>query len=477
MKTFSFLIRETWAAKFSLFAVPFIPPFTAAAFLILPYNLATVPKAWLSLILGATLANGFLIKRKREHLRRHIDEAEFLGFRWAVKANLWNPFSIPELEISKEPSDPARDRVLAELVRMGGPNYAPVRFSLPHASDIATLVSVATIPLARFFPVLMPALSAVVGLMLLLYALSEVEDYLERSEYKCVGEEILCFRSSGPDYIQWNFRDLERKRILRGTGAAMKNEIKEILSVKAGLAAGAEILEIGAGGGFLWKNLPDELKAGWTQAEKNIHASLYAQRHGYGGRFINSDITELSFEAGSFDAIVGLECLDSLSPDALAGFLPKARNLLRPGGKLVHLKDFQDWPGPLIAEKFNLFSSFALGKELVSVCKRTRRFKYGEITGPELSALRAAAGKAAPEDKPYEKVLLALYSPEILPGKRKRVPMLVSVMILKEILADNDFRVVTDCLAPENAPVGVAYLIAQAEPGRNVREPLISNAE
>ena len=461
MKTFIFRIREEWTVKLALAAVPFALAYSASAYWILPLKLGSAPKAWLAFVFGFGLAGVFLFRQKRAHLRRHIAEARFLGFRCAVKGRLWNPLSMPELTLEKEAGDPGRDRLLGDLVRMSGLNYGVRADPLPRGSDIAALAAAAAVFLLRAFPGLAFALLPFFGLMALLFTLSKTEYFFDWVEYKCLNGEYSCFQTPGAGYIQWNFLALEHQRLTRKAGALLKTEVGEILTGKAALAGGAAVLEVGSGGGFLWKILPGELKPGWTQVEKDPHAALYSELHGNGRRLFSLDVKDLPFADGSFDAIVGLECFDSLSPADLAGLLEQAKRLLRPGGKLVHLKDFPDWPGGPIAEKLNLFSVRALNKKLVAINRRDHCFKFREITCVELAALRAAAEKEQGAEKAYARVLAALYRAGIEADDRHQVPMLVSLRILKELMVSAGFEIVTDCLAPENKPVRTASLIAQ----------------
>ncbi|MCX5792858.1 MAG: class I SAM-dependent methyltransferase [Elusimicrobia bacterium] len=461
MTTFFFRIREEWTVKLALAAVPFALAYSASVYWILPLKLGSAPKAWLSCALGFGLAGVFLFRQKRAHLRRHIAEAGFLGFRCAVKGRLWNPLSMPELTLEKDAGDPGRDRLLGDLVRMSGLNYGVRAYPPPRGSDIAALAAVAAVFLLRAFPGLTFALLPFFGLMALLFTLSKTEYYFDWIEYKCLSGEYSSFQTPGAGYIQWNFLTLEHQRLTRKAGALLKTEVGEILTGKAALAGGAAVLEVGSGGGFLWKILPGELKPGWTQVEKDPHAALYSELHGNGRRLFSLDVKDLPFADGSFDAIVGLECFDSLSPADLAGLLEQAKRLLKPGGKLVHLKDFPDWPAGPIAEKLNLFSVRALNKKLVAINRRDHFFKFSSITGAELAGLRAAAEKEQGAEKAYARVLAALYHAGAEADNRRQVPMLVSLMILKELMVSAGFEMVTDSLAPENKPTRTAYLIAQ----------------
>jgi SAM-dependent methyltransferase len=460
MPPFLTSIKEAWVRKLALKAVPFLLLFSLAIYFMLPLRLAAVPKITAALVLGSLLGDLLLARQKKAHLRRHIDEARFLGFTCSLRGNPWNPFSVPELELRKEPADPALDRMLANLAQMRGPHYSNFTVPLRYGAELAVLSQVFILLLARALPSLTLSLIPVFGLGLFVFGLSKADMFLEKLEYTLTRSEMFCFRDSDAGYYQWNFLDLESKRQRKGVVEQLRLEIADILLRKAGLKSGAAVLEVGAGGGFLWKNLPEGLRDGWIQVEKNAHAGLYAQKHGYGKKFYNCDVKNMPLPAGSFDAIAGLECFDSLSGADLLAFLPEAKRLLKPGGKLVHLKDFPDWPGESIAEKFNAFSMKVINKKTV-VYGAGYTFRWFDITAEELSSLREAAGKEAPTDRPWAKTLAVLCSAESRADSRFRVPMLVSVLILKEIFTANGFLILTDCLERQSAQGVLAYLIAQ----------------
>ncbi len=437
-----FSIKESWPRKLLPAAAAAGLLFSAAFFFILPLSVPYASKAAVSLALGLLTADIFLFRQKLDHLRRHMNEAGFLGFSCLIKGNLWNPFSAPELLLEKSLGDPEEDRLLADLVCMQGPDYSCSSHPLARAEN-AAIVAVLAIALGlRTDHRLLPVLAPLFGLAALFYFASRALRFFRTSENLHAAGEGFRFMSYGADYRQWNFLILEAQRIKRGRIAEMELEIARVLLKEAGLSAGSRILEIGAGGGFLWKHLPQELKAGWTEAEKDPHAALYARRHGNGSDFRVSDVKKLPFKDRSFDAIVGLECFDSLTPEDLRTFLAEAARLLKPGGRLVHLKDFPDWPGGAIAERFNLFSLRALRRELVRICRFF--FKFEEISPADAAALRSAVPKEPAVSRPYAKALADIYSAGARSDPRFSIPMFASIMALKEIFREAGFKILSE---------------------------------
>ncbi|HOW89313.1 MAG TPA: class I SAM-dependent methyltransferase [Elusimicrobiales bacterium] len=458
MQERSFSIQELWAAGIWRPAIPALLLLAGAFFLIIPARLAPGPRAGAALALGAVSVCALMYRQKRLHLARHISEAVFLGFHCVKKGRLWDPFSPLELVLTKPEGPEEEDTILADLVRMHGPNYVLLGTKPSFGADIALLAgglawlaaTGARHPLTPLF-----------GIAALFLLLSEAELYFARYEARRSVHESRAFNAPGADYLEWNFLSLEAKRIAAGRVREMERDIRRILLDKAALAGGARILEAGAGGGFLWKHAPPELRTDWTQVEKNPHAVLYAGRHGNGALFCRSDIKALPFPDGCLDAVVGLECFDALASDSLIAFLSEAKRLLKPDGRLIHLKDFPDWPDAVLTGKFRRFTLKVLNRELVG-SDRKRRLVFKPLSPEETAALSAAALKEPPADRPYAKTLAAMYSSGIGSDRRFRVPMLVSMMALKEFLTDAGFRTAADSLSDAaGGKAAVAYLIAR----------------
>jgi len=456
-----FIIRETWMASLWLAALPAALLFAAAFYYMLPPAVPEGAKTGAALALGAAAALLLVYRQKREHLVRHIAEAELLGFSWAVKGSLWNPAGAPELRLYLPPGDPEEDRLLAGLVRISGHPYGGARRPLRRASGPA-LAAAAVIALGLGkAPGLLPLLAPLFGLAALVFLLSWGEALFARLERGLSTAEALSALSPEGGYLQWNFLSLEARREAAGRVPAMREAISRVLLGEAGLAPGAAVLEVGAAGGFLWKHIPAELRANWTQAEKDPHACLYARRHGNGKRWQLADVKSLPFPTAAFDAVVGLECFDSLSLEDLGLFLAEAARVLKPGGRLVHLKDFPDWPGSVLAGRFNAFGLRALRLELVRVDKKLN-FRFAPLDAAGIDELALAAGRESGPAAPYARVLAGIYSAGAESDRRFRVPMFVSALALRETFPAAGFELVGDSLGPGAGRPGVLeYIVAR----------------
>lgn len=459
-----FVISETWMPRLWLAALPAALLFAAAFYYMLPLAAPERLKAAAALALGAAAALLLVYRQKREHLARHAAEAESLGFRWAVNGSLWNPAGAPELRLYLPQGDPEEARLLADLVKLCGQDYGRTARPLWRAGTPALFLAAAAALAARRFPQLLPALVPLFGLAALVFLLSRAETLLDKLERYLSRAEALASLSPEAGYRQWNFLSLEAKRELAGRVPAMEDEIGRVLRGQAGLSPGSAVLEVGAAGGFLWKHIPEELRKNWTQAEKDPHASLYARRHAYGARFHSADVKALPFPDASFDAVVGLECFDSLSLEDLALFLPEAARVLKPGGRLVHLKDFPDWPGQALAARFNAFGLRALRLEPVSLDKKLE-LRFAPLGAADIRELALAAARETGPSAPYARALAGIYSAGPGADPRFRVPMFVSALALRETFLAAGFEIAGDSLGPGSGRTGTVAHIVARRPG------------
>ena len=454
-----FLINEEWMSRLWLPAAPAALLFSGAFYLMLPLAAPAAYKAAAALLLGLAAALAMLVRHKFGHLRRHELEALCLGFSCRVSGSLWNPFGRAELVLEKAAGDPEEDRLLCGLVRMSGPDYGAAGHQLAGAGSWAAICAACIAPAMGALPYLKPALLPLFSMAALVFLLAAAETALEKFEQGLAAGEGNSSMREDSCYQQWNFLSLEAKRKRMGRIGRMEADIRRILLGEAGLAAGSSVLELGAGGGFLWRHLPEELKPGWTQAEKDPYAALYARRHGYGARFCAADVKSLPFEDASFDAVAGLECFDSLKLEDFALALPEAMRLLKPGGRLVHLKDFPDWPGERLVDMFNAFAMRVLG--LKPVCRKgLTRIKYQDLPAQDVTALIAAAGKEGPLVRAHARVLCEIYSAGPGSDPRFSVPMFVSALVLREAFRAAGFEIAADCFGAGETGV-MAYVVAR----------------
>lgn len=442
-----FIIREVWMARLWLAALPAAPLLAAPFYYLLPAAAPEGVRAGAALALGTAATLLLVHRQKREHLARHIAEAELLGFSCTVKGSLWNPAGAPELALDLPPGDPEEDRLLADLVRISGHPYGHTRRLLRRASAPALAAAAAIALGLGKAPGLMPLLAPLFGLAALIFLLSWGEALFGRLERSLSTREALSAFSPEGSFLQWNFLSLEAKRELAGRVPAMREAIRRVLLAEAGLSRGSAVLETGAAGGFLWKHIPQELRANWTQVERDPHASLYARRHGNGTSWQLADVKSLPFPAASFDAVVGLECFDSLSLEDLGLFLAEAARVLKPGGRLVHLKDFPDWPGSVIAGRFNAFGLRALRLEPVSLDKKLN-LCFAPLGAADIEELTRAAARETGPAAPYARALAGIYSAGADSDRRFRLPMFVSALALRETFLAAGFEIVSDSLGP-----------------------------
>lgn len=434
--------------------------FSLPFFFMLPLAAPAGPKAAAALLLGAGTALALAHRLKRAHLLRHEREARLLGFSCRREGGLWNPAARVSLLLEKEAGEPGEDALLHELVLIQGPDYAGKERLFSGAGSWAAAAAALLAALMGAAHPLRPLLLPLFAVATLVLLLAKAEARLLLAE--AVGAELEVWTSGHHEegYVRWNFLALEAKREWAGRVKGMEEQIARVLLELAGLREGAAVLEVGAGGGFLRKHLPSALRAGWVQAEKDPLAALYAERHQNGALVHRADVRALPFSDACLDAVVGLECFDSLSSEDLDAFLGEALRLLKPGGRLVHLDDFPDWPWAELAERFNAFSERALGRRLVTQVLRYR-LQYAALSGGEAAALAEAAGRERGEDAVYAGVLAAVYAAGPASDPRWSVPMFVSAMALRSVMVARGFEMVADCLAPGEPPGVMAYLVAR----------------
>jgi SAM-dependent methyltransferase len=456
-----FSIKDRWAGRLRLPAAAAAVFFAGAFLFILPLAMPAGAKAAAALTLGAAAAGLPLYRLRRDHYLRHAAEAGFLGFRCRPGGPLWNPFAELEIRLAGGSGDPEEDRMLAGLVRMSGPDYRYRPGKKGWAGEAAIASAALLAAAATRFPAALPALYPAFGLAALAFLLPKWERALARMEFDGSLEERGVPSAPGTDYIRWNFLALEAQRENAGRVPAMRASMERVLLDEAGLKPGDAVLETGAAGGFLWKNLPPALRGTWTQAEKDPYSSLYARRHGNGSFFVEADAAALPFPDSSFDAAVGLECFDSMTRRDLGLFLREALRVLKPGGRLVHLKDFPDWPGGPLAEEFNAFSMRALRRELVRQ-EPDLSFRYEELGGDDIRELSRAAAAAGGRDGRVARVLAAVYSAGTASDPRFGVPMFVSAMLLAEEFSAAGFEPGGDSFSlPPGRETALAYVIAR----------------
>ncbi len=107
--------------------------------------------------------------------------------------------------------------------------------------------------------------------------------------------------------------------------------------------AGAEVLEVGCGNGFLLAQLSERyLRAGLTGTDWSPDMVALASERGLPATTVQrEDVRALTFADGRFDAVVSERCLvNLLDPAEQDQALCELHRVLRPGGHLVFIEAF-----------------------------------------------------------------------------------------------------------------------------------------
>jgi SAM-dependent methyltransferase len=112
------------------------------------------------------------------------------------------------------------------------------------------------------------------------------------------------------------------------------------------IPAGARVLELGCGAGI---PLTVALADGRSATGVDISAAQIeaARRNVPAATFLHADMTALSFEPGSFDAVVAFYSLTHVPRDLVPPLLTRIREWLVPGGVLIVTMGVEDDPGTI----------------------------------------------------------------------------------------------------------------------------------
>ncbi len=110
------------------------------------------------------------------------------------------------------------------------------------------------------------------------------------------------------------------------------------------IASGSRVLELGCGAGIpMTAALARDRDV--TGVDISATQLAIARRHVPGATFIQADMTSLSFEPGSFDAVVAFYALTHVPRDERLPLLERIRSWLRPGGVFLASMGADDVPG------------------------------------------------------------------------------------------------------------------------------------
>jgi SAM-dependent methyltransferase len=112
------------------------------------------------------------------------------------------------------------------------------------------------------------------------------------------------------------------------------------------IPAGSRVLELGCGAGI---PLTVALADGRSVTGVDISAAQIraARRNVPAATFLHADMTALSFDAGSFDAVVAFYSLTHVPRDLVPPLLARIREWLVPGGALIVTMGVEDDPGTI----------------------------------------------------------------------------------------------------------------------------------
>jgi ubiquinone/menaquinone biosynthesis C-methylase UbiE len=112
------------------------------------------------------------------------------------------------------------------------------------------------------------------------------------------------------------------------------------------IPAGASVLELGCGAGV---PMTAALADGRDVVGVDISATqvALARRNVPAATFIRSDMTELSFRDGQFDAVTAFYSLTHVPRDEQPELIRRIRRWLRPGGTLILTMGVEDEPGEI----------------------------------------------------------------------------------------------------------------------------------
>jgi SAM-dependent methyltransferase len=278
---------------------------------------------------GAVSAAALVASVLRTHRSAHVREALRLGCRvrrgWGLWPVQWWSKGIP---LAVEPADQggSLSPLDRSLIEIAGP-WANIRLLGQHLTRRSFVLEA--------------------FLMLLLHLAAGRWTAEESGSYR-YGDLV------ADDFRHWPFLCPEEQRLAHPCREAVRRTVRRVCRSAGGVRPGSRVLELGAGGGTLWSFLPEALRGDWISLDRDPVALRWGRTVGRSPRAVCGDVLRLPFPAASFDAVAGLTLFDSIKPGVLEGALRECRRVLRPGGRLLHLQDFPDWPAPELALQMNI---------------------------------------------------------------------------------------------------------------------------
>lgn len=347
-----------WVRRFAALAVPlgvFVPGLPLFLFL-LPER-GTLHALLASGVLGLLSAYLLLGRALMGHQAAHQGEAERLGYMVRPLSSPFAPLSWSRrgLPLALEGRGSEAD---LRLIRGFGPLHDSCEAEEVTRRELESLAVVSLILDGLLLPVFgLPlwmraalfAAAAAAASVLALQALQSVLPRFSREE-------------GGPDpsagrYWSWPFYRLWLQRRRQRSDPALRRDFRLVLRAAAGVRSGHLKLELGSGAGVLRGFSPERLRRGWVQADMDALALHWVRSRDAGARQACADAAALPFREATFDRVLTLTFFDAVFPERRDAALAEAYRVLKPGGVLLHLQDFSDWPGPALLERSNLLLS------------------------------------------------------------------------------------------------------------------------
>jgi SAM-dependent methyltransferase len=332
------------------------------------------------------------------HENAHLEEARRLGRKARLVGSTWNPLSWAaqglEWSYVDEAGPPSDLRLDRFLICVQGTYANRLRFEdlngrFPQVDRLALMalaVSYAAL-FSRFRSWMTSAAAAAGAAAACLWAAVRAQSAVQK-----VSEPETWER--GPDGFGnaercWPFWEHRHQRKFQRDPKKLRDDLRLVLRDAGGFGAGQKVLELGAGGGVLYEAAPRTWRKDWIQLDADPAALRYSRSWGFGGHSIRADARKLPFNDGSRDRVVGLTFFDAIFDGELDPVLDEVFRVLRPGGTVVHLQDFFDWPGPDLAIMMGDLLKEAGLQSPVAFDLKSRAVDFPD-PGPGRAGLRAA---------------------------------------------------------------------------------------
>lgn len=357
------LFRPEWGRRLPLrawlpVALACVPPFFFALDTGLPRLVAAAWAVFPAVLTGYAILGWTL----RTHAEAELLEARRLGLSPIRVGSPWNPLCWLKRGFGLR-IEPAGDRAAGErqewdlaLVAIAGP-WANERTYTFEKDDHSPLVVAASTQIAVILAWrwdLAPHVLCFGAFCSLVFTLP----FCLRTAHRAVAElskdkYLRRFEGLKTPFWDWRFWHLHAQRARQRDLVKQGRALRLVFRVAGGIRPGSRVLELGAGGGGVWDHLPVPMRRNWLQLDLDFSALRWAKSWGRGRRWIRANGRRLPLGDGSVDAVVGLTFFDAILEADVDESIAESLRVLRPGGRLVHLQDFKNWPGPKLIDRIN----------------------------------------------------------------------------------------------------------------------------